>query len=71
MYRQLFNNLRACAGTVDLYRPGCLVGNALFLPAAGYKVSAYYRLRTHTLKHDRGNAAAFKLQACLLIKGWF
>jgi hypothetical protein len=34
-------------------------------------VSAYFRLHTHTLKHDRGNAAAFKLQACMLIKGWF
>ena len=37
----------------------------------GFDVSAQFRLRTHTLKHDRGNAAAFRLQACLLIKGWF
>jgi hypothetical protein len=69
--QQLYNNLLDCAWAVDLYDLIHIVGNAFFLPAAGYNVSAYFRLHTNTLKHDQGNAVAFKIQACLLIKGGF
>ena len=64
MYRLLFNYKRTGECKANL-KNQCFVGNGYVIPAADPKImSARARLRAHTLKPDKDNAAISLRSVC-------